>query len=174
MKTKRVGQAGLTAFILLFISHGARADSIDVSLTQTSQTALAGSTVTFDATLTNLSSTDRIFLNGDSSSTSSLFLTVDDLPFLVNFPFFLNPGESSGPFELFNVAIDAAAATGTYDFNTFSILGGFDGGSFDTLGTTSFSLTVAEPTAAVPEPATAYLLLTGLLAVLLLIRLRRA
>jgi hypothetical protein len=97
---------------------------------------------------------------------------VDDTPFLTNFPFFLNPSESSGPFALFNVLIDPAALPGTYDFNTFSALGGLDGSTFDTLGTADFSVTVlgASP---VPEPGTIVLFVSGLLALGIFTRFRR-
>jgi len=142
----------LATVVVLFFASAARADSVDVELTQTSQTAAPGSTITFDATITNLSSTDTVFLNGDGSITSSPLLTVDDTPFLTNFPLSLDPSETSGPFALLNVI----------DFNSFSILGGADGSASDTIGTAEFSVTVATASP-VPEPGILGLLVVGLL-----------
>lgn len=164
MKRTRIMQMGLVALAALVLACGARADSVDVSLTQTSQTATPGSTITFDATITNLSSTDTVYLNGDSSVTSSTLLTIDDTPFLFNFPLSLDPSEASGPFALFNLFIDPSTPDGTYDFNSFSILGGLDSSSFDTLGAAEFSVTVANPTVT-PEPEPLCLLLLGFLAI---------
>src|SRR5271166_4451682 len=93
---------GLMATVLL--SSPARADSIDITLMQISQVGLSGTTVTFDATLTNLTGS-TIFLNGDARTTSTPFLSVDDSPFLTNAPLSLNPGARSGPFALFSVFI---------------------------------------------------------------------
>jgi hypothetical protein len=166
MKLQRIVYFTTAALILLFSGSAAHADSISIALTQDSQAATAGSTVMFDATLTNLSSISTVYLNGDSSVTSSLLLSVSDAPFLNNAPFFLNPDEISGPYELFSVTLDPTTAPGTYDFNSFSILGGADGNSSDTLGTADFSITV------VPEPSSAMLVLTGLLAVVVMMSLK--
>jgi hypothetical protein len=161
----------MAAMVVLFLATAAHADSVDVTLTQTSQTTAAGSTITFDATITNLSSTDKIFLNGDSSVTSSLLLTIDDTPFLTNFPLSLDPSEVSGPFTLFSVFIDPSTPAGTYDFNSFSILGGEDDSASDTIGTADFSLTVGS-IIATPEPGTMTLLISGLLAIAVFTRFR--
>jgi hypothetical protein len=162
----------MAALTILILASGARGDSVGITPTQVSQTATAGSTVTFDATLTNLSSTDTIFLNGDSSTTSSLFLSVNDTPFLTNFPLLLNPSGSSGPFALFKVLIDPTALPGTYDFNSFSILGGLDSSASNTLGTAQFSVTVMRPTT-VPEPSALVLLFSGLLGLTVLLKVKR-
>jgi len=126
-----------------FFAIGARADSLSIAITAPNQPAIPGSTITFDAILTNTSPTDTIFLNGDSWTSSSPVLTLDDTPFLTNFPLSLDPGQSSGPFGLFSVVVDSSAAPGSYDFNSFSILGGLDDGSFEAVGTTTFAVTVA-------------------------------
>lgn len=163
MKRTKIMRVGLATIAALLLACGVWADSVDVSLSETSQTAAPGSTITFDATITNLSSTDTVYLNGDSSVTSSMLLTVDDIPFLTNFPLSLSPSAATGPFGLFNVSIDPSTPIGTYDFDSFSILGGLDGSSFDMLGTAEFSITVANPTVT-SEPGTFYLFLLGLLA----------
>lgn len=161
MKQQNVVHITTAILAFLFFGSVAWADSVGVALTQTSVTTTAGSTITFDAAITNFSTTDTIFLNGDGSTTSSLLLTVDDTPFLANFPLSLDPNEVSGPFALFNVIIDASIPTGIYDFNSFSILGGSDGNAFGTIGSVDFSVTVDNVTT--PEPWTQFLLLSGLL-----------
>jgi hypothetical protein len=55
---------------------------------------------------------------------------VNDAPFNANAPIFLDPGASSGPFELFDVIVDPSAAPAAYSGNLFSIFGGPDGGTF--------------------------------------------
>jgi inosine-uridine nucleoside N-ribohydrolase len=50
-----------------------RADPLNVAVTQSSQTVTQGTlVVTFDATITNPSPTDTIWLNSDDSTTLSL------------------------------------------------------------------------------------------------------
>jgi hypothetical protein len=163
--TRPKAHLALAAMTLLLMASTARSSLIDIVLMQTSETALAGSTIEFDATLTNLSATDTVFLNGDSTAASSAFLMIDDLPFLINAPFFLDPGASSGPFALFNVIIDAATPPGTYDFNFFQIFGGLDSNAFDTIGSAMFSVIVSAPVFSVPEPAPLWLVAAGLVAV---------
>jgi hypothetical protein len=160
MKRNVVLCFAISTLVCVLSGAAARADSVGVTLSQASLTGVVGSTVTFDATIANLSS-DTIFLNGDASVTSSTLLTVSDAPFLANSPLSLDPGQVSGPFALFSVFINPTLTAGTYGLNSFSILGGLDSGSSDTIGTASFSVTVQEPTA-VPEPATVVLLFIGL------------
>jgi len=172
MKVCRLGLTLVAVLISVLLSSAAKADTIDITLTASSLSGQAGDAITFYATLTNTSATDTIFLNGDSSGTSSTFLTVDDTPFLTNAPFFLDPGDVSGPYALFNVLIDPTTPDGTYDLNSFSILGGLDGSSFDVVGTAEFSVTVG-PAVAAPEPDMLPMLLVGLLSIGLLMRFRR-
>lgn len=141
----------------LILCSSAHADTIQINLTQSKVSAAPGSVVTFDASLTNLSSTDTMFLNADSWSTTSPFLSVDDTPFFANAPLTLGPNASTGTFALFSVLIDPNTPLGTYDFNSFSILGGIDGSASDVLGSATFS--VAVTSAHVPEPGALLLLL---------------
>jgi len=143
---------------LLLFSPLAYADSIQITLTQASISGPAGTSITFDATLTNLT-TSPIFLNGDSATTSSSMLTVSDAPFLQNAPLSLAPGATSSPFAVFNVFLNPKTPVGTYSLNYFSILGGADGGAFKTVGSAEFTV-VASPA---PEPGTFVLLLSGAL-----------
>jgi len=168
MKPNAVVHLFVGLLAIVFCSATAHADSIGITLTQISQSGAAGTIVTFDARLTNLTSSP-VFLNGDSATTSTSFLTVDDNPFLNNAPLSLAAGASSGPFALFNVLIAPGTAVGTYGFNTFSILGGADGSAFAPTGSAQFAVT-ASP---VPEPGTIRLLVTGMLGLGAWGRLRR-
>jgi hypothetical protein len=142
----------------------ARADVVDAALTESVETGNPGQTVAFYATVTNPSSTDTVYLNGDSFSTSTPLLTLDDGPFYANAPLFLAPGGSSGPFEMFDVGIDPSMAPGTYSGNFFSILGGRDDATFNDLVDVPFSVKVEGATAATPEPATSWFLVIPLIA----------
>lgn len=141
-----------------------RADPLNVAVTQPSQTVTQGMlVVTFDATITNPSPTDTIWLNSDDSTTLSLLTSVEDSPFNMNAPLFLDPAGSSGLIALFNVDLAPGLAPGTYT-GVFSILGGADGGTdtaFADLADVNFTVNVTGPTVT-PEPGTILLLATGL------------
>ncbi len=158
MSRKKSLRVLVACVAIVFFSLAARADSIGITLTETMKTGAAGTTITFDATLTNLTGA-TIFLNGDTSTTSSPFLTIEDNPFSKNAPLSLSAGARSGPFALFNVVIAPGTLTGTYGFNTFSILGGASGNAFGTIGSAPFCVRVVSP---VPEPGTIVLLTSGL------------
>ena len=66
----------------------ADSDSLDVTLAPADQTVVDGTlVVVFDGTITNPSATDTIWLNGDSTSTDSTLVSVNDLG-LINVPLF--------------------------------------------------------------------------------------
>ena len=124
MKPNRL--AKVLVFSLLatgLLCSAAHADSVGITLTQSTLTGYAGGILTFYATLTNVSS-GTVYLNGDSFTTSSLFLTLKDDPFLTNAPLSLAVGQSSGPFAIFQIFIAPGATSATYAFNTFTILVG--------------------------------------------------
>jgi len=139
----------------------AAAQDIGIILSQSTLTGVAGTTLTFDATLTNLS-TSTIFLNGDSYTTVSPSLTLSDNPFLSNAPFSMTAGATSGPFAIFTVTIAPGTVPGAYSLNDFTILGGLTGTDFNPVGSANFTVDVVS---AVPEPATLVLVASGLLAI---------
>jgi hypothetical protein len=173
MKTRLLVASSLP--ILMLCAATARAQTLDVTLVDPNQTVTQGTTsIAVDATIFN-PTTQTIYLNGDSSTTSSPFLTVDDTPFFNNAPLSLAPGQSSGTIELFDVDLAGATPTGTYALNTFSILGGADGGTFslfNDLADAQFSVTVSSAVSVSapevdPSSATSALaLLAGFLTVL--------
>jgi len=156
MQPRRWGYAVILSLTMVLFSVAARADSIDITLMETSQSGLPGTTVTFDATITNLTGA-TIFLNSSGNATSTPFLTVDGNPFLTNAPLSLAPGASSGPLALFSVIIAPGITPGVYDSNKFYIVGGTTSGASDMVGSAEFNVAVA------PEPGTLVLLASGLL-----------
>jgi PEP-CTERM motif len=153
------------AIVMLVLAGLSKADSLNVTLGQSTQTVLQGTiVVAFTGTILNPSTTDTVFLNADSSVTSSSLLSLDDSPFLSN-PFLvsLNPGQSIGS-VLFNIDLPTDLAAGLYT-GTFSILGGPDGGAlsnFSDLADVNFAVDVTSPVVATPEPGTILLLASGL------------
>lgn len=112
-----------------------------------------GDTLSFGATLSNLGA-DEVFLNGDNFTLFGDGLTVDDTPFLANFPLSL-PGGGSAAGELFTVGISPDALVGGYK-GSFTFLGGPTDGDFKELATQNFSFSVS-----VPEPETVSLIVLG-------------
>ncbi len=168
MKRIRAPYLLIALLAVTFLSSAAHADSISINLTETIKKGAAGTTITFDATLTNLTGS-TLFLNGDSSTTSSLFLTVLDGLFLANAPASLAGGASTGQIALFSVMIAPGTPLGTYGSNTFTILGGANSSSLTPLGTVTFTVNVTPA----PEPSTVLLFGSGLLALGLLSRFRQ-
>jgi hypothetical protein len=155
--------AVIVGAILLMLGPSSRADGVDVTVSSVSGTA--GSTVEAVGTITN-DTGETIDLNGDSFSVSMPTLALDDLDFFNNAPFFLDPGASSGPFDIFAITISPTAAPGTVGPNIFQVLGGPDGNTFDVLGTATFNVEV-EGSPTVPEPSGMLLLLCGIAALVL-------
>ncbi len=152
----------LLVTVIAFMVVPATAQDIGIVLSQSTLTGAAGTTLTFDATLTNLSSS-TIFLNGDSYTTVSPSLTVSVNPFLSNAPLSLAAGASGGAFAIFTVTIAPSLAPGVYSLNDFTIIGGLSGTDFNVLGSTNFTVDVVSATSVVPEPASLVLVGTGLL-----------
>jgi hypothetical protein len=141
-----------------------QAASLLVVLSSPSQTGAPGDVLPFFGTMTNVSPTDTIFLNSITATSGSGNLSFDVGPFFLNAPLFLGPGDVSGLFEIFDVAIDPAAPNGLYSGSTVSIQGGADGATFDDLADVNADVQVGAASTTAPEPGTGWLLLTGLAA----------
>jgi hypothetical protein len=152
MNGKRLLTRTLALTAALCLASGARAQYLDVTLSESTAVVTQGTTtVDFFATISNTTGS-TVFLNGDQFSISAPLLGLDDSPFNNNAPLSLNAGQSTGPFELFDVSLSASTALGTYGGNVFSILGGANGGSVTDLADTTFSVTVQAPSGtSVPE-----------------------
>ena len=140
--------------------HAAHASEIQVNFANLTLSGNPGDTVQFLASLTNLSTTDTIYFNSISATGVSADLDFEIVPFFLNAPLFLDPGESSGQFEIFDVAIDPAAAPGDYPGNTISLLGGTDGGALDDLADSVVEVDVEGSQTTAPEPSS-WILATG-------------
>jgi hypothetical protein len=128
---------------------------IIAQLDNASLTGAPGNTLIFNVTLTNTSTTDEVWLNGIGSTAADPILNIDTSPFDANAPLFLDPSASSGPFELFDVAIAPDALDGPYIGSFVTILGGATSTAFDDLADIDFDVVVqSAPTSGVPEPAT--------------------
>ncbi len=145
----------------------AKADSLTITLDQANPTVSAGGTLQFFGTITN--DTDAtLYLNGDDLNLDGLSLTTTD-QFYNTVPISLAPdgqaGDSSGDIELFDVTVSDPLldAAGAYS-GTYTLFGGADGGAQGNLGSTSFSVTTVTP-----EPSSLYLLLSGMLAMTVLV-----
>jgi hypothetical protein len=149
---------------LLMLGPSSRADGVEVTVGTVA--GAAGSSVEVVGTITN--DTDQtVDLNGDSFSVTMPTLALNDTDFFNNAPFFLDPGMSSGPFDIFTITISPTAAPGTVGGNFFSVVGGPDGNTFDVLGTARFNVDV-EGAPSVPEPSGMLLLLCGIAALVLM------
>jgi hypothetical protein len=138
----------------LAMSSPALADGIGLSLANPVQVTGPGSTLSFVATVSApLSNLADVFLNSDSTNVD-FPLTLDDSPFILNFPLFLAPGGSFTG-DLFTVAVPTFAAFGQYQ-GFFEIEGGADNGASNLLASVNFQVTNA------PEPGGIVLLLIGL------------
>jgi len=134
----------------------AKADPLTITIDSPYQVGMGGDLVTFYANVTNNDPTEVINLDYDTLSLVGASFVLDDSSFYLNFPTSLNPGESSGDFELFTVFIPDGTPVGSYA-GTYEIVGG--DASNDTgvvVGSANFNVYVT------PEPSSMVLLATGL------------
>src|ERR1700691_5495927 len=148
--------AVIASAFLFMLGPSSRADGVEVTVSTISGTA--GSTVEAVGTITN-DTDETVDLNGDSFSVSVPTVALDDTDFFINAPFFLDPGMSSGPFDIFAIQISPTAAPGTVGPNIFQVLGGPDGNTFNVY---------VEGAPTVPEPSGALLMLCGIAALVLM------
>jgi len=132
----------LVLAVASLLSTSAFADTITLNLSNSVQTASAGSTLSFDATV-NASNANlgTVFLNGDSLTLDSP-LSLDDTGFLTNFPLSLDAGDFFSGL-LFTISLPPETAAGLYT-GSFVILGGADASAQDILATVNFNVNVPE------------------------------
>ena len=153
--------AALTMFALLLVPSAAKADPLQINFTAGFQSGADGTTLQFDATITNTSASN-VYLNSDSLSLEG-FLVSDDSPFF-NSPLFLAPGDFYTG-ELFTVNIPIGTPTGLYAGN-FTIIGGDASDFIDPAGSADFNVNVT------PEPPTV-ITLASAMSILFLLSSRR-
>lgn len=90
---------------------------------------------------------------------------VDLMPFLINAPLSLPPGDTAGPFEWFTVLIPAALTPGLYH-GEFVLLGGLTPDDQNILDTAPFEIQIDASQNGIPEPGTLLLLGPALLCLL--------
>ncbi len=122
--------------------------SLTVTVSPQTKTAIRGDVVTYQGTISNNGATS-LYLNGDGIFSTlhgfqvlpvTFDLHLDDAPFVTGAPVILNPGQSwSG--NLFQVTVGIDAPATTYD-GSFSVLGGTGAAPFNLLGNATFRLTV--------------------------------
>lgn len=154
---KKLSLTFLLALVLIGTSTLAHADSISFTIANPVQGIIAGGTAEFIGIVSAPSTnTGAVYLNGDAYSLSGDFI-VDDSPFYNNFPLYLDPGQSFTG-EIFDVIAGADAPIQTFS-GTFSLLGGASDIDDAVLSSADFSVAIT------PEPASLFLLGTGLLLV---------
>jgi hypothetical protein len=166
----------LAAVLLPCIS--ASADTLTITLDSPTLSGSPGDTLQFLGTLTNTTS-DTVFLNDVNFNLASIPSgSIDNSPFFANAPLSLDAagsldgGFTSGDIELFDVTIPDPFTAGNYD-GTFQVLGGVDGNAQDILGTVDFTVQVAGPASAVPEPASFGFMAAAFVAICVTNRRRR-
>src|SRR5438552_1048051 len=135
MIRKSINSIALMVFaaMLLLAAPSANADSLTLALTNASQTAAPGSTLSFSATAT-VAGTNMSTVCADGNPVSTVFclnsiaissvanIASDDSPFYTTWPLSLGDGETFGS-VLFSLNLGSGLAPGTYHIN-FDLLGG--------------------------------------------------
>ena len=160
-KAKQLSLALVALSVLFLLPAAVKADPIVMTLDPT-HTVAAGGIAVFRGTFSNTGTPGR-FVNSVSFTFSGGFadFTFDPSNFFVAVPQFVPPGFSVGPTDFFDIAVSALAAPGTYT-GSFTVLGGSTDSDQNPLATADFTLIVQGAQTAVPEPATMFLLATGL------------
>jgi MYXO-CTERM domain-containing protein len=104
----------------------------------------------FTATLTNLGDS-VVYLNGLSVTGLSSEITLDSMPFLLNFPVSLDAGETETA-VLFTITVPGGTSVGSYTWS-IELTGGADALAGDSLASADGGVTVnSASTTATPEP----------------------
>jgi hypothetical protein len=162
-KAKQLSLALVALAVLFLLPAAAKADPIALTLDAT-HTVAAGGTAIFQGTLFNGGPPGR-FVNAVSFTFSGGFanFTFDPSAFFAAVPPFVAQGFGTGvlPVDFFDIIVSASAAPGLYT-GSFSVLGGATDSDVNTLATQNFTLLVQGAQTAVPEPASMFLLASGL------------
>jgi hypothetical protein len=148
LKSLPVLSLAITCFLLA--GTPAKADPLSITLAAPFQSG-PENVFAFIATVTNTSLT-TVYLNADSFNVDAP-LTVDDSPYIDNYPLSLSPGSYTG--LLFNVDVPPGTPAGLYA-GSFEIIGGGPSDFTDVAGSATFNVDVT------PEPGSLILLLAGL------------
>jgi hypothetical protein len=182
LKRKFTMGAGLLALLGALVCPTVRADGTglgDLTITLPTISGIVGQQVIVGGTLMN-SSTNTLYFANESLNFTSLTVPLQQTDVVTNAFFGGGPGSIDGGStlpvtDLFRFTIPDVPA-GSYDLNSYDLLGGTDPncaigtGVCDVLlGTVSFTVNV-QGTVRTPEPGTLLLLASGLLAGLLVIR----
>jgi hypothetical protein len=156
----------LLLLTLLFSTAAAHADSVTLTLSNPTQYIFGAGTLSYSGTISApTTNTGTEYLNGDAYSLTGTGVSFNDSPFFNNAPLFLAPGQSYTGL-LFTVGVAAGAGISN-DTGFFSILGGANSGTYNTLVTDPFGAVVT------PEPGSWVLLCTGMVGLAALFWQRR-
>jgi len=163
----------LAMLAVMLLCQSAKADPVSLTLTNPTQSGTVGSVLTFMASLNNTAAPAAIAAADDFTFNGPVSLALDDSPFLVNFlGQNISAGSTLGPSVAFTVTLGAGTAPGTYN-GVFSVFYNSTLGAGQETNVQAFSVTVQPAGAAVPEPTTVALLISGLLGLGLTQRRRR-
>ena len=159
IKLKQLLLATAALAVLALVPAAVKADSVTVN-GDLSITIAQGGMGTLNGIVTN-GGTPRIYLDSISASGGAAGIFFDGSPFIANTPPFLDPGQSTALVGFLDISVGMSVAPNTY-VASFTVLGGDSPGAQNVLGTHQFTIIVQGAQTAVPEPATMFLLATGL------------
>ena len=133
-----------------------QASTLFVTLTPSTLTGAPGDLLQFSGTITNTTNA-TVFLNADGFNLTGLDSSaIDDTPFFVNAPLFLDPNASTANIGLINISIPLGFTLGNYG-GTFQIFGGATADDQTLIGSVDFTAQV-QAASGVPEPSSFSLL----------------